>query len=137
MEIIRKTLILEYWPVNEWMEGRLREVPDILSQGKDLPELEDHIREDVAAIVANTEFAKSRGYGHLDPADVFDAELKRVRLDRFHAAMAQMFVLSPDRKEKVFAYIEDLVDLESLERRADDEDSRRARDGETEEEDEF
>jgi hypothetical protein len=129
MEIIRKQLTLEYWPVNEWFEGRIREVPDVLSQGKDLAELEDHVREDVAHLVSDREEAKRRGYGHLDAADIFDAELKRVRLDRFNAAVAQLFALSPDRREKVYIYIEDLVDLEALERRADEDDARRAAEG--------
>jgi predicted RNase H-like HicB family nuclease len=125
MEIIKKQLTLDYWEESGWFEGRLREIPDLLSQGQTIEELEDHLREDCAALVSDVEFAKSRGYGHLDAADIWNAELKRVKLDRFQAAVAQLQTLSPDRSEKVFAYIEDLVDLEALERRADEEDARR------------
>jgi hypothetical protein len=136
MEIIRKQLTVEYWRVNEWFEGRIREVPDLLSQGRSLEELDQNLRDDCADLVSDTEYARTRGYSHLDAADIHDADFTFVQLDRFHAAVAQLYVLSPDRREKVFAYIEDLVDLESLERRADDEDARRAREqgGETEEE---
>ncbi len=128
MEIIKKQLTLDYWEESGWFEGRLREIPDLLSQGQTMEELEDHLREDCAALVSDVEFAKSRGYGHLDAADIWNAELKHVKLDRFHAAVAQLQTLSPDRAEKVFAYIEDLIDLEALERRADEEDSRREQD---------
>lgn len=136
MEIIRKKLTLEYWPVNEWFEGRILEVPQILSQGKTLDELDDHIREDVAHWLEDPEWAKANGVAHLEPPDIFDAELQVRKLDRFGAAVAQLFVLSKERREKVFQYIEDLVDLEALERRADEEDARRAQEegGEDEEE---
>jgi predicted RNase H-like HicB family nuclease len=128
MEIIKKQLTLEYWQENGWFEGRLREIPEVLGQGQTLDELEDHIREDCAALVSDAEYARSRGYAHLDAADIWHASLKLVELDRFQAAVAQLQALSPDRAEKVFAYIEDLVDLEALERRVDEEDSRKARD---------
>jgi hypothetical protein len=137
MEIIRKKLTVEYWRVNEWLEGRIKEVPDLLSQGRTIEELEQNLRDDCADLVSDTEYARQRGYSHLDAADIHDAELTFVELDRFHAANAQLFVLSPDRREKVFAYIEDLVDLESLERRADDEDARRGREQGGEEEEEW
>ncbi len=131
MELIKKELTLEYWPVNKWIEGRLREIPDVLSQGQTRDELEENVREDCADLLLDAEFARRRGYGHLDPADVRNAELKYVELDRFHAACAQLQSLSPDRMEKVFAYIEDLIDLEALERKADaDEANRRAEDAE-------
>ena len=64
---------------------------------------------------------------HLDAADIWNADLKLVELNRFQASVAQLQALSPDRAEKVFAYIEDLIDLEALERRADEEDARKAR----------
>jgi predicted RNase H-like HicB family nuclease len=137
MEIIKKQLTLEYWDQNEWVEGRLKEIPDLLSQGQSIEELENNVREDCAALVADVEYARRRGYGHLDAADIWNADLKMVKLDRFHAAVAQLEALSPDRAEKVFAYIEDLVDLEALERRADDDDARKAREGEADSEDEW
>src|SRR5271170_6419974 len=127
MEIIKKQLTLEYWQENGWFEGRLKEIPEVLGQGQTIDELEDHIREDCAALVSDEEYARRKGYAHLDAADIWHADLKLVELDRFHASVAQLQALSPDRAEKVFAYIEDLIDLEALERRADDEDSRRAR----------
>ena len=127
MEMIKKQMTLEYWQENGWFEGRLKEIPEVLGQGQTLDELEDHIREDCAALVSDEEYARRKGYSHLDAADIWHADLKLVELDRFHASVAQLQALSPDRAEKVFAYIEDLVDLEALERRVDEEDSRKAR----------
>ena len=127
MEIIKKQLTLEYWQENGWFEGRLREIPEVLGQGQTIDELEDHIREDCAALVSDAEYARRKGYSHLDAADIWHANLRLVELDRFHASVAQLQALSPDRAEKVFAYIEDLVDLEALERRVDEEDARKAR----------
>ena len=139
MEIIKKQLTLEYWQENGWFEGRLREIPEVLGQGQTLDELEDHVREDCAALVSDTEYAERKGYAHLDAADIWHANLKIVELNRFQAAVAQLQALSPDRAEKVYAYIEDLIDLEALERRVDEEDARKAREGgdfESEEDDE-
>ena len=126
MEIIKKQMTLEYWQENGWFEGRLKEIPEILGQGQTLDDLEDHLREDCAALVSDPEYARSRGYDHLDAADIWHANLKLVELDRFQASVAQLQALSPDRAEKVYAYIEDLIDLEALERRVDEEDARRA-----------
>ena len=138
MEMIKKQMTLEYWQENGWFEGRLKEIPDVLGQGQTLDELEDHVREDCAALVSDEEYARRRGYAHLDAADIWHAQLKIVELDRFQASVAQLQALSPDRAEKVFAYIEDLIDLEALERRADEEDARRAREkgGDIEKDDE-
>lgn len=36
---------LEYWKDGEWLVGRLKEVPDVFSQGKTLEELEENIRD--------------------------------------------------------------------------------------------
>ncbi|HWB59123.1 MAG TPA: hypothetical protein VG733_06515 [Chthoniobacteraceae bacterium] len=129
MEMIKKNMTLEYWQENGWFEGRLREIPEVLGQGQTLDELEDHVREDCAALVSDEEYARRRGYAHLDAADIWNADLKLVELNRFQASVAQLQALSPDRAEKVFAYIEDLIDLEALERRADEEDARKAREG--------
>src|SRR5580698_10645247 len=127
MEIIKKQMTLEYWQENGWFEGRLKEIPEVLGQGQTLNELEEHVREDCAALVSDEEYARRRGYAHLDAADIWHANLKIVELDRFHASVAQLQALSADRAEKVFAYIEDLIDLEALERRVDEEDSRKMR----------
>jgi len=136
MELINKHFTLDYWPESGWFEGRLREIPDVLSQGQTLEELEEHVREDCAELLLDEEYVRERGYTHLDAADIRNADLKRIELNRYQAACAQLQALSPDRAEKVFAYIEDLVDLEALERRADaDEATRRGEEfGPTEEE---
>lgn len=134
MEIIKKNLTLEYWHESGWVEGRLKEIPEVLGQGQTLDELEDHVREDCAALVSDEEYARSKGYSHLDAADIWHAQLKFVELNRFQAAVAQLQALSPDRAEKVYAYIEDLIDLEALERRVDEEDTRRSRESGEEEE---
>lgn len=125
MELIKKELTLEYWSENSWFEGRLREIPELLSQGQTLDDLEENVREDCAELVSNEEYARQQGYTHLDAADIRNADLKFVELNRFQAACAQLQALSPDRAEKVYAYIEDLVDLEALERRADVEEASR------------
>ncbi len=36
---------LVYWQDGEWFVGRLRERPDVFSQGESLPNLEENIRE--------------------------------------------------------------------------------------------
>lgn len=135
MEIIKKQLTLEFWPEAGWYEGRLKEIPELLSQGQSIEELEDHLREDCAALLSDVEYARRKGYGHLDPSDIWHAQIRHVELNRFEAAVAQLQSLSPDRAEKVYAYIEDLVDLEALERRADDEDGRNLREQGEEEND--
>jgi hypothetical protein len=122
MELIKKHFTLDYWAESGWYEGRLREIPQLLSQGQTLDELEEHVREDCADLLLDEEFTRQFGYAHLDPADIRNADLKLVELSRYQAACAQLQALSPDRAAKVFAYIEDLVDLEALERRADAED---------------
>jgi len=125
MELIKKQFTLDYWPESGWMEGRLREIPEVLSQGQTLEELEEHVREDCADLLLDEEYAREHGYAHLDPADIRNAEIDHVQLNRYQAACAQLQALSKDRAEKVFAYIEDLVDLEALERRADADDATR------------
>jgi hypothetical protein len=125
MELIKKQFTLDYWPESGWVEGRLREIPEVLSQGQNRDELEEHIREDCADLLLDPEYAQAHGYGHLDPADIRNADFNYVKLDRYQAACAQLQALSGDRAEKVYAYIEDLVDLEALERRADAEDATR------------
>lgn len=124
MEIIKKQFTLEYWDENGWCEGRLREIPEILSQGSTLEDLQDNVREDCAFALGDPDFTQSRGYKHLDPSDVRIADLKLVKLNNFQAAVAQMQALSPARREKVFAYIEDLLDLEAFERRAREDEAR-------------
>jgi predicted RNase H-like HicB family nuclease len=135
MEIIKKQLTLEFWPENGWFEGRLKEIPEILAQGQTMEELEDHLREDCAALLSDVDYARRKGYSHLDPSDIWHAQIRVVQLDRFHASVAQLQALSPDRAEKVFAYIEDLIDLEALERRVDEDDARGLREQGEEEDD--
>ena len=125
MELIKKELTLEYWPVNKWVEGRLREIPEVLSQGQSRDDLEENLREDCAELLTDAEYARRKGYAHLDPADVRNADLTYVKLNRFQAACAQLQSLTPDRADKIYAYIEDLVDLEALERKADADDATR------------
>jgi predicted RNase H-like HicB family nuclease len=125
MELIKKHFTLDYWPESGWVEGRLREIPEILSQGQTLEELEEHVREDCAELLLDEEYARDHGYAHLDAADIRNADITAVELNRYQAACAQLQALSPERAQKVFAYIEDLGDLAALERRADAEDATR------------
>ena len=123
MEFIKKQLTIDYWNEGGWFEGRLREVPDILSQGQTLNEIEDNIREDCADLLNDVEYARRRGFAHLDPADIWNADFILTELNRFEAAVAQLQTLSPDRASKVFGYIADLVDLEAFEQRIDEDES--------------
>ena len=132
MEFIKKQLTIDYWNEGGWFEGRLREVPDILSQGQTLNELEDNIREDCADLLNDVEYARLRGFSHLDPADIWNADFVLSELNRFEAAVAQLQTLSPDRAAKVFGYIADLVDLEAFEQRIDEDDSQQGEDSDEE-----
>lgn len=40
-----RSFTLEYWMDDEWYVGRLREVPNVFSQGETLSELEENIRD--------------------------------------------------------------------------------------------
>ena len=46
-------LTLEYWPDDNGYVGRLREVPDVFSQGGTLDELEENIRDAYELVVAD------------------------------------------------------------------------------------
>jgi predicted RNase H-like HicB family nuclease len=43
---------LVYWQDGEWLVGRLRERPDVISQGRSLPDLEENIKEALAFMEA-------------------------------------------------------------------------------------
>ncbi len=75
MELIKKQFTLDYWPESGWFEGRLREIPEVLSQGQTRDELEEHVREDCAELLLDEEYAREHGYAHLDAADVRNADL--------------------------------------------------------------
>ena len=40
-----KHFTLEYWLDDEWYVGKLKEIPGVFSQGENLNELENNIRE--------------------------------------------------------------------------------------------
>jgi predicted RNase H-like HicB family nuclease len=40
-----KEFTLEYWTDDGWLVGRLKEVPGVFSQGENLEELEENIRD--------------------------------------------------------------------------------------------
>ena len=42
---MEKTFTLEYWIDDSWYIGRLKEVPGVFSQGENLQELEENIRD--------------------------------------------------------------------------------------------
>jgi len=42
---MQRNFTLEYWRDEDWFVGRLREVPNIFSQGETLAELEANIRD--------------------------------------------------------------------------------------------
>jgi len=43
--VLEKTFTLEYWIDDSWYIGRLKEVPGVFSQGENLQELEENIRD--------------------------------------------------------------------------------------------
>jgi len=43
--MVLRHFTLEYWIDEDWYVGRLREIPNIFSQGETLQELEDNIRD--------------------------------------------------------------------------------------------
>lgn len=42
---MKHAFTLEYWLDDDWYVGRLKEIPNVFSQGMDLAELEENIRE--------------------------------------------------------------------------------------------
>ena len=42
---MEKTFTLEYWIDDRWYVGRLKEVPGVFSQGENMQELEENIRD--------------------------------------------------------------------------------------------
>jgi predicted RNase H-like HicB family nuclease len=42
---LEKTFTLEYWIDDSWYVGRLKEVPGVFSQGENMHELEENIRD--------------------------------------------------------------------------------------------
>ncbi len=47
---MRHEFTMEYWLDDGWYVGRLREMPDIFSQGETLQELEENIRDAYALL---------------------------------------------------------------------------------------
>ena len=50
---------LEYWVDDEWLVGRLKEVPGVFSQGETLDELEENIREVYHLMMSEVEMMPS------------------------------------------------------------------------------
>ncbi len=63
---MKATLI--YWKDGEWVVGRLKERPDVFSQGKTLEELEENIR-DAYRLMCETDLADL-------PADCHQKEIQ-------------------------------------------------------------
>jgi predicted RNase H-like HicB family nuclease len=51
--ILEKTFTLEYWIDDNWYIGRLKEVPGVFSQGENLQELEENIRDAYKMVLKN------------------------------------------------------------------------------------
>jgi len=47
---MRHEFTMEYWLDDGWYVGRLKEMPDVFSQGETLPELEENIRDAYALL---------------------------------------------------------------------------------------
>ena len=56
MEVkMERKFTLEYWLDDGWYVGRLKEAPDVFSQGADLPELEENIKDAYRIVAADQE----------------------------------------------------------------------------------
>jgi predicted RNase H-like HicB family nuclease len=53
---------MEYWPDNDWLVGRLREVPGVFSQGATLEELEENLRDAYRMMVEDEAGPPATGY---------------------------------------------------------------------------
>ena len=49
---MKRKLTLEYWEDDNWYVGKLREVPDVFSQGESLKELEENIKDAYALLMS-------------------------------------------------------------------------------------
>ena len=49
---MERKFTLEYWIDDGWYVGRLKEIPSVFSQGADLPELEENIKDAYQMVVA-------------------------------------------------------------------------------------
>ncbi len=52
-EAMEKKFTLEYWIDDGWYVGRLKEVPGVFSQGEDLEQLKENIRDAYYLIMAD------------------------------------------------------------------------------------
>jgi predicted RNase H-like HicB family nuclease len=50
---LEKSFTLEYWIDDNWFIGRLKEVPGVFSQGENLQELEENIRDAYIMVLKN------------------------------------------------------------------------------------
>ena len=50
---LERKFILEYWIDDGWYIGRLKEVPGVFSQGANLSELEENIKDAYRMVAAN------------------------------------------------------------------------------------
>jgi predicted RNase H-like HicB family nuclease len=55
-------LTLEYWNDDEWYVGQLRELPNVLSQGKTLEELKENIQDAYELVVKESEERTHRAH---------------------------------------------------------------------------
>ena len=55
------TYTLEYWIDDDWYVGRLKEIPNVLSQGETFDELEENIRDAYRMIVESEPSPQPQG----------------------------------------------------------------------------
>jgi predicted RNase H-like HicB family nuclease len=69
MEVkMERKFTLEYWIDDGWYVGRLKEVPGVFSQGADLPELEENIKDAYQKVAADRD-------DFLPPVEILQKEL--------------------------------------------------------------
>ncbi len=59
---MHRTFTLDYWPDEGWYVGRLREAPEIFSQGRTPDELEANIKDAFALMTEDNAFIPSRDF---------------------------------------------------------------------------
>lgn len=60
MKYVRLTL--EYWKDDEWYVGQLKELPNVLSQGRTLAELKENIQDAYELVVKESEERSHRAH---------------------------------------------------------------------------
>ena len=67
---MRRSLTLEYWQDEDYLVGRLLEVPGVFSQGKDLEDLESNFRDAFALVLTDQKASAAPDNAHRKEIEV-------------------------------------------------------------------